>query len=53
MPCVKEVSNTAATILIYSWKKKKGHYKKGKDIQNKEAFKSSYTDDPNSKSIHC
>jgi len=40
MPCVKEVSNTAATILIYS-RKKKRHHKKGKDIQNKGAFKSS------------
>lgn len=42
MPYVKEVSNTAATILIYLWQKKGGgtHHKKGKDTGNKGPFKS-------------
>lgn len=53
LPCVKEVSDTAATILIYLWKKKRGHHKKGKDSGNKGPFKSSCPDDPNTKSIHC
>lgn len=33
MPCVKEVSNTAATILIYLWKKKKGTIKRGRTLE--------------------
>lgn len=57
MLCVKEVSNTAATILIYLWKKKKkkrkGHHKLGKDTGNKAPLKSSYPGDPNLKFIHA
>jgi len=34
MPCVKEVSNAAATILIYLWKKKKGGtIKRGRTLE--------------------